>query len=115
MNPSNTLGNKEFLNGTGNNFPTYGTSNVCYIQAGYKLKDSLIGKTTLMPYISLQRSYYKRLNKAMDFFDAGVNWLLPNHKSKLTAAVQNRPIFKNNGDYYSSRTSFLLQHQILIQ
>ena len=115
MNPANGLGNKDFLNGAGNNYPAYGTGNVYYMQAGYKLKDSLIGTTTLMPYVSVQRSYYKRLNKAMDFIDLGINWLLPNHKSKVTFAVQNRPIFKNTGDYYSSRTSFLVQYQILIQ
>lgn len=114
MNPTNSTSNKDLINGTGNNFPAYGTGNTYYLQAGYKLKDSLIGKTTLMPYVSFQRSYYQRLNKPMDFVDVGVNWLFANHKSKLTLAVQNRPLFKNTGDYYSSRTSFLLQYQLFI-
>ena len=57
------------------------------------MKDDLNGKTTLMPYVSIQQANFDRLNDAMNFYDLGVNWLLPGHTSKLTLSYQNRPVY----------------------
>lgn len=81
------------FNGPGNGWPTYGTGNTFYAQLGYKLRDNLIGTTTFMPYVSWQHSHFKRLADNMNYFDAGVNWLLAGHTSKFTVSYQSRPVF----------------------
>jgi hypothetical protein len=57
MNPANGSNDPSVLNGSGNGFPAYGTGNVLYAQLGYKLKDNLIGTTTLMPYVAIQHAH----------------------------------------------------------
>ncbi len=112
MNPANGDNNANILNGGGVAFPMYGTGTTYYVQAGYKLKDNLIGKTTLMPYASLQHSNYERLNDAMNFWDLGVNWLLANHTSKLTLAYRNHPVYNTTGDKLETKNAFLAQYQV---
>ncbi len=111
MNPANGTNNKNILNGGGNGFPAYGTGNVLYVQAGYKLKDNLIGKTTLMPYAALQHANYEKLNSPMNFVDLGIGWLLSGHTSKLTASYQSRPVYLANGDLSERKNAFVLQYQ----
>jgi hypothetical protein len=112
MNPANGTTNKDLLNGAGNNSPTYGTGNVLYAQVGYKLKDNLIGKTTLMPYASIQHANYERLKDPVDFTDIGCTWLLSGQASKLTAAYQSRPLYNNSGEKIDRKGSFILQYQV---
>ncbi|UTA69834.1 hypothetical protein [Emticicia sp. 21SJ11W-3] len=116
MNPTNGTTMKNVINGSGNGFPGYGTGNVIYAQVGYKLKDNLIGKTTLMPYVSLQHANYERLNQGMNYWDFGVNWLLNGHTSKLTLAYQNRPIFltdaNGKGEFSNRKGSTIIQYQV---
>lgn len=111
MNPANGTNDKNILNGGGNGFPAYGTGNVLYAQAGYKLSDNLIGKTTLMPYAAIQHANYEKLNTPMNFIDLGVSWLLSGHTSKLTASYQNRPVYLNNGDLSERKGALVVQYQ----
>jgi len=112
LNPANGTTNADVLNGGGIGFPAYGTGNVVYIQAGYKFRDNLIGKTTLMPYLTLQHATYDRLKNSMDYIDAGVNWLLSGNVSKLTLAYQNRPVFNTAGNKTERKGAFILQYQV---
>ncbi|WP_337044408.1 hypothetical protein [Emticicia sp. 17c] len=116
MNPANGTTRKDIINGAGNAFPGYGTGNVFYAQFGYKLKDNLLGKTTIMPYISLQHSDYERLKQGMNYWDLGINWLLNGHTSKLTVAYQNRPIFiagpNGKGEFSNRKGSTIIQYQV---
>lgn len=116
MNPANGITRKDVINGSGNGFPGYGTGNVVYAQVGYKLKDNLIGKTTLMPYVSLQHANYERLNQGMNYWDFGINWLLNGHTSKLTLAYQNRPVFLTDatgkGEFSNRKGSTIIQYQV---
>lgn len=117
MNPvTGTAGAANVLNGPGNGWPAYGTGNAAYAQLGYKLRDNLLGSTTLMPYVSMQHGRYERLNDPMTYYDLGVNWLLNGHNAKLTLAYQNRPIFTlaGNGKYdrSSDRGAVLAQYQV---
>lgn len=113
MNPANGSNNPAILNGGGNSFPMYGTGTTVYAQAGYKFRNNLIGKTTLMPYVSLQHSDYEGLNDPMDFFDAGINWLLSGNTSKFTIAYQNRPIFNSSGNKTGTKGAVIAQYQVL--
>lgn len=112
MNPANGNNNPNILNGAGNNFPMYGTGTVLYAQAGYKFKENLIGKTTLMPYASMQYADYERLNDPVAFFDAGINWLLAGNTSKFTVAYQNRPVFTAAGNKTESKGAVIAQYQV---
>ncbi|MFT7247478.1 MAG: hypothetical protein ACI9QN_002045 [Arcticibacterium sp.] len=112
MNPANGTTNKDLINGSGNNFPAYGTGNILYAQAGYKLKDNLIGKTTLMPYFSLQHATYERLKDPINFIDLGCSWLLSGQGSKLTAAYQDRPLYNNSGEKIDRKGSMIIQYQV---
>ena len=113
MNPANGNNDPNILSGAGTAFPTYGTGTVAYAQAGYKLKDNLIGNTTLMPYASVQYADYERLNDPMLFFDAGINWLLAGHTSKFTLAYQNRPVYDIAGDKTGTKGALIAQYQVM--
>lgn len=116
MNPANGSIRSNVLNGSGNGFPAYGTGNVIYAQVGYKFKDNLIEKTTLMPYISLQHANYDRLTQGMNFWDLGLVWLLNGHNSKLTFAYQDRPVFltdtNGKGEFSNRKGSAVIQYQV---
>ncbi|RYD89521.1 MAG: hypothetical protein EOP54_25460, partial [Sphingobacteriales bacterium] len=112
LNPANGNSNPNVLNGGGVAFPMYGTGNVFYVQAGYKLKDNLIGKTTLMTYASVQYADYERLDKPMAYYDAGVNWLLAGHVSKFTVAYQSRPVYNTGGDKIDRLGAVTAQYQV---
>jgi hypothetical protein len=112
MNPANGSNNSSVLNGGGNAFPAYGTGTVLYLQAGYKFRNNLIGKTTLMPYASIQHAKYERLNDAMNYFDAGVNWFLAGNASKLTISYQDRPVFNTAGDAVTRKGAVVAQYQV---
>lgn len=114
MNPANGTSDPTVLNGGGNGFPAYGTGNVLYGQIGYKFKENLIGKTTLMPYVAIQHAHYERLNNDMSFYDIGVNWLLNGQTSKLTLSYQNRPIYDVGGYLTEHKSAFVLQYQVLL-
>lgn len=112
MNPANGDGNSNILNGGGNAFPMIGTGSVVYGQAGYKFKEGLIGKTSLMPYAAVQLGAYERLKNPMLFVDTGVNWLLNGHGSKLTVAYQNRPVYQADGKLLERKGAVVAQYQV---
>jgi hypothetical protein len=119
MNPANGTVRPDVLNGSGNGYPSFGTGNLVYAQVGYKLKDDLVRKTSFMPYASLQYASYDRLNDPMFFWDAGINWLLKGHTSKLTLGYQNRPVYivkpgNNRADVDGRRGSLILQYQVFL-
>lgn len=118
MNPATGTANasSNSLGGFGNAFPEYGTGNSVYSQLGYKFKDNLVGTSTFMPYVAYQYSYYDRLADKVNFYDAGINWLVTGHTSKFTLAYQNRPYFITTGDgrnvVDSRRSAVILQYQV---
>ena len=112
MNPANGNSDVSVLNGAGTAFPMFGTGTVAYLQAGYKFKDDLIGKTTLMPYVSMQYADYERLNDNMAYYDVGINWLLAGHTSKFTISYQDRPVFNIAGERTSRNGAVVAQYQV---
>lgn len=110
MNPMNGTVDKSILNGQGNRFPAYGTGTSYYVQLGYKLSQR-IATLNIMPYASMQRSYYTALTVPMNFYEAGLNILMDGHSSKLTIGYQDRPIYKTTGDLMTRKGSLILQLQ----
>lgn len=106
------------INGPGNAYPMFGTGSVWYGQLGYLMSKDLLGSNNgqLMPYVSVMSADYDRLHDRMNVFNAGINWLIKGHNSKITFDYQNRPVFNldasGNIVQTSSRNQFLLQYQI---
>jgi len=104
----------------GNAYPMFGTGNVVYAQAGYKLKDGLLGSQgTLMPFASLQHADYERLKDPMNLYNLGINWLIKGHNGKLTLNYENRPVYKagaipNELVKDGRKGSWILQYQVSI-
>lgn len=96
MNPANgTTTAGAPTNSYGVAFPMFGTGNVIYGQVGYLMKKDLLGEGhgTLMPYLTVQSAKYDRLDKQMNVYDVGVNWLIKGHNAKLTLDYQLRPTY----------------------
>lgn len=106
------------FSGTGNAFPAIGTGHIAYYQLGY-----LFGydKNTekIQPFISGQYANYEGLSSPVTFYEAGINLLLDGQRSKLSLAVQNRPIFDQilSGQIrqVDRRNTFILQYQIRLE
>lgn len=104
------------FNGAGNAYPMFGTGQVVYAQAGYKLPDSLLGSLgTLMPFASAQYASFDKLGDPVLVTDLGLNWLMQGHSQKLSLDFQTRPFFTSNGtgDLVASgrKATILLQYQ----
>jgi hypothetical protein len=112
LNPTNGSNDKNIINGGGFAFPAYGTGNVLYLQLGYKFQDSLIGTYTLMPYFSIQSAHYSGLQSTMNYFSTGVNLFLSGHKTKLTLAYEDRPVYSKLEEQVSRKSNVILQYQI---
>ncbi|BAV07258.1 hypothetical protein SAMN05421788_102118 [Filimonas lacunae] len=119
MNPATGSNTPAVINGSGNGYPSFGTGNLLYAQVGYKFNNNLVGNTTFMPYASIQHASYERLDKAMNYWEAGVNWLLKGHTSKLTFTYQNRPIYEQqtagNATLTGHKGAFVMQYQVFLQ
>ena len=103
----------------GNAVPMFGTGSVIYSQLGYLLPKKTLGdQGQLHVYASYTHCKYDRLgDNALNHYSAGVNWLMPGNKSKLTLGYSNLSsvLLYNNGDFLSSRkSSVILQFQIFI-
>lgn len=113
------IGTNNF-NGTGSAYPTVGTGSTIYMQAGYMLRDSLLGTHgTLQPYIDCQYSIFQRIKSPVIVPNLGVNWLISGHNSKVSLNFQSHPVFitDGNGDIIESKSSrrggVIIQFQIM--
>nr|MBP6398912.1 hypothetical protein [Saprospiraceae bacterium] len=101
----------------GNAIPMFGTGNVVYVQAGILLP-KMTGGSQFLPYASCTYATFDRLQGEKTLvFDAGVNYLIQGHQSKITLNFQNRPEYRlNNGDVISSgrKSNLVLQYQIFL-
>lgn len=115
MNPAPSTGTS--LNGGGSAFPTYGTGDIVFAQLGYLLPKQVLGEKhgQLQPYADVTVARYDRLESDMLMWDAGINWLIEGHRSKVTLNYQNRPVFRHTNFKEDSRRGMLvLQFQIAI-
>lgn len=102
----------------GNTYPMFGTGDMVYAQIGYLLPKDLLGGNNgqLQPYASITSAQWQAVHDRMNVFNAGFNWLIKGHNSKITFDYQNRPIFNLNASNElvktSSRGQFVVQYQI---
>lgn len=117
MNPANGNTDPVIFNGAGNSYPTFGTGSSIYAQLGFRLpRDMFKDLGTLMPYVSYRWSSYDKLADPVSVTDAGINWLIDKHNSKLSLNYQLRPVFENTPSRQiirsSSASSVWLQYQV---
>jgi hypothetical protein len=97
MNPVSSSSRSDILNGAGNSFPMIGSGTTLYLQAGYLMKRDLLKSWgTLQPYAALQYSRLERLGEPMAMYEAGFNWLINGHQSKLSFNYQSRPVYERD-------------------
>lgn len=98
----------------GNSYPMFGTGNVIYAQAGYLMRSDLLGENgTLMPFVQIQSAGYDRLDKQMTVYDAGVNWMIKGHNSKISLDYQARPTYSLEGSQLKRDTG--MKSQVIVQ
>ncbi|MEZ4804983.1 MAG: hypothetical protein R2852_05740 [Bacteroidia bacterium] len=126
MNPANGSSLNPNINITkqganfGNAYPMFGSGSQLYCQLGYLFPRKVLGeKIRLMPYASVTLSKFDRLNsEGMELYNAGLNWLIKEHRSKISIDWQNRPTYflNSNMDVQSGerRNQIVLQYQIYI-
>jgi hypothetical protein len=119
MNPANGNNDPAIFNGAGNAYPMFGTGSNIYAQVGFRLPKDMFGDNgTLMPYASYRMASFDKLKDAVNVYDAGVNWLINKHQSKLSLNYQLRPVFtkQTNGDitHTTNANSVWLQYQVTI-
>lgn len=119
MNPAN--GNTSISNysGAGNAYPMFGTGSSVYTQLGWRLPNDLFGDNgTLMPYVSYRYSSYDKLSDPVGILNAGVNWLVNKHQSKVSVNYERRPVFERmtSGDisHRSDAGAVWLQYQVYL-
>jgi len=117
MNPANGNNDPLSYNGAGNAYPMFGTGSSIYAQVGFRLPNDLLGVLgTLMPYASFRHAAYEALKDPVQVYDAGVNWLISGHQSKVSLNYQLRPVFRTqpNGEvvHASSAGAAWLQYQV---
>ena len=114
---ANGTNNPNSFSGGGNAYPMFGTGQSVYTQVGLRLPPDLLGEQgTLMPYASFRASSYDRLADLVRVYDAGVNWLINKHQSKISLNFQLRPVFEQNAngaaEHTSNASSAWLQYQV---
>ncbi|MBK7009697.1 MAG: hypothetical protein IPH36_14260 [Saprospiraceae bacterium] len=101
----------------GNAIPMFGTGKVVYIQAGLLLP-KMAGDSQFLPYAACTYASFERLQgEKTVVIDAGINYLIQGHQSKITLNFQNRPEYAlNNGDVISAgrKNNLVLQYQIFL-
>lgn len=103
----------------GNAVPMFGTGQIVYTQIGLLLPKKILGANhgQLMPYLSGQYADYNAMqHKGVMVIDAGLNWFINGHKSKLSLDYQSRPTFSKDATGYitegSRKSSLTMQYQI---
>src|SRR5690606_16843588 len=105
--------------GAGNAYAMFGTGNLLHVQAGYKMRDELLGGAgTLQPYADLVLGRYRAFNDPLVVWNAGINWLISGSASRISLNYQERPVFVMNtslkGDEMKGarRGMVVLQYQV---
>ncbi|WP_439881559.1 hypothetical protein ACSX1A_00070 [Pontibacter sp. MBLB2868] len=89
----------------GNAFPTVGTGDMVYAQAGFLLpKETLGEKSRLQPYAAFNYGNFDGLQDSggdkvpVKVLDVGANLFMEGHNAKFTLNYRNRPDFTNIND-----------------
>ncbi|MFD2744139.1 MULTISPECIES: hypothetical protein [Sphingobacterium] len=97
--------------GFGNSQIFAGTGDFWYLQAGYLFPNFL--PIRLQPFASIYSRNFEAVNERGNSYQAGMNFLIDNHRTKIVFQYENRPMFDNETKYIFRRGSeYVLGFQI---
>lgn len=99
--------------GFGNARPLLGTGNIWYTQAGLLLPKTISKKVRIQPFAAYTYKKFDAHETSMNYFDAGANFFLDGHHSKVTVQYSTRPLVKD-GAANGNRGEVILQTQIYL-
>jgi hypothetical protein len=104
------------LEGPGNARAMIGTGNIWYTQAGFLLPKSISKKVRIQPIASYAYKSFDALKEAGSFYDAGANFFLDGHHSKLTLQYSSRPTYNSVSRELNAerKGEFIVQFQIYL-
>jgi len=103
------------MNGPGNAYPSIGTGDTLYLQAGLLIPANR--RLEIQPYGTLQASWFEALDDVNVVGEAGANWLLQGHRSKVTTHFRSRPVFAQEGDQMNQvkrAAEFIMQFHVFL-
>ncbi len=96
----------------GNAYPMFGSGSFWYGQAGFLFQNRF------QPYVSLLSARWERIGQQTNVWNVGINWLINQHRAKLSLNYENRPTYSLNSQNQALSTgtkgSWILQYQITI-
>jgi len=97
--PTDADGNSQCgsFNGAGNAYPTMGTGEHFYLQAGYLLPFQP-GKLGIQPYATAQYSIMEAIDDPATIYELGSNWYIKGQSAKISTHYRNRPVVEASGD-----------------
>lgn len=117
MNPANGNNRSDVVNGAGNAYPMMGTGDSFYTQIGFLFKELNDENASIQPYLAGHFANYEGLDELMSSYQMGINYHFHGtHAGKLSAEVQNRPVYTNQSDGSNTievrKNMFVLQMQL---
>lgn len=98
--------------GGANSQPTIGTGNIFYTQFGYVLPAFNDGQR-FMPFVTYTYKDFEAFPEATSQFDAGFNYFINGHHSKITLQYSDRPVL-NELQEVEKRGELILQTHIFL-
>jgi hypothetical protein len=104
------------LEGAGNSRAMMGTGNIWYTQAGFLLPKTLSKKLRVQPIAAFAMKDFEALNESGSYFDAGANFFIDGHHSKVTFQYSSRPNYSSVTRNLTGerKGEFLVQFQIFL-
>lgn len=103
----------------GNAYPTIGTGDIIYLQAGYLLPKSSKTSMRIQPYAAFSTANFEGVKDSdgnavrVNVLDVGTNFHLAGHHAKITLNYRNRPDFTDVNNV-QGRSEFVLQTMIYL-
>lgn len=118
-NPANGHLSTDYYNDHGNSTPVSGTGNLYSIQVALLRSINVRERTfRIQVFGLLDYGVLTGLDDPMRIYQAGVNYFLRNHHSRITLGFQNRPVFRVSDDQKivegTRKSMVVLQYQLKI-
>jgi hypothetical protein len=117
-NPADLNKPADCFNGGGNNMPVTGTGKIFNAQLAY-LRSVTVGTRIykIQAFTSIEYAKLDALTNRLFIYDAGINYFIHGHHSKITIGYQNRPVYissENKLIVQDRKSMIVLQYQIKI-
>lgn len=91
-----------------------GTGNIWYTQAGLLLPKGKTNKVRVQPFAAYALKKLEAFDHSCHYFDAGCNFYLDGHHSKMTFQYSSRPTHDTNKKLLPNKGELILQFQVYL-